>query len=326
MRNCLPLLLLLPALLLARQKVSVINPEAEIPYEPWFTSTLLAPTAVNMELGHPNLYLFLGGFATYGGYDSSWKLERGPTVWAINPSVSFEFATSKRTGIEAIGSYIINYSQGKRVANFQDTLLLFGYQLSDDQKDSWVPDCRLTFRTLFPTGQFDQLDPVIEGIDATGQGAYFFGPGIACQKLFYLEDSFLMIHWSLAYFYPTKTKIRDHNAYGGGLGTRGTIRPGQIFTSIISLEYSWAQQWALAVDLQLLHQTKTTDFEGVPGITPAGEVGVVGLPSSTEIALAPAIEYSLSAKQGFLFGGWFTIAGQNTEAFAALTLAYTIIF
>ncbi|MDN3505880.1 MAG: hypothetical protein P0S96_01470 [Simkaniaceae bacterium] len=326
MRKTVLALLLLPTLLLARQKATVIHPGADVPYEPWFTGTLLAPTAVNMELGHPNVYAFLGGFAIYGHYDSSWKIHREPTTWAINPVFDIQFATSKRTGIEVVGAYIINYREGERTSHFQDTILLFGYQVSDDQKDSWVPDCRLTFRTLFPTGKFDQLNPVIEGIDATGQGAYFYGPGLACQKLFYLQESFFMLHWSFGYFYPTKTKIKNHNAYGGGFGTRGTIRPGQIFTAFLSGEYSWSQQWAFACDLQILHQTKTTDFNGEPGITPSGEVGTVGLSASTEIALAPAIEFSFTANTGFLFGAWFTLAGQNTEAFAALSLAYSHIF
>jgi|GEM_PF-5955270 len=42
--------------------------------------------------------------------------------------------------------------------------------------------------------------------------------------------------------------------------------------------------------------------------------------------IAPAIEYSLTANSGFLFGAWFTIAGQNTEAFAAAAIAYSYIF
>ena len=326
MRKIVLALLLLPTLLLARQKVKVIHPDTEVPYEPWLTGSLLAPTAVNMELGHPNFYAFVGGFGIYGRYDSSWKFQKEPTIWAINPVVDFQFATSKRTGIEVVGSYIINYRDGERTSHFQDTLLLFGYQVSDDQMDSWIPDCRLTFRTLFPTGRFDQLDPVIEGIDATGQGAYFYGPALSCQKLFYLPESFFMLHWSFGYFYPSKAKIKNHNVYGGGFGTRGTIRPGQIFIGFLSGEYSWSQRWVFAFDIQVLHQTKTTDFNGTPGITPSGEVGTVGLSASTEIALAPAIEYNLSANSGFLFGAWFTIAGQNTEAFAAAALAYSYIF
>lgn len=45
--------LLIPLILLGRQKNSVIHPGVAVPYEPWFTGTLLAPTPVNMKPGHP---------------------------------------------------------------------------------------------------------------------------------------------------------------------------------------------------------------------------------------------------------------------------------
>nr|NGX26738.1 hypothetical protein [Chlamydiota bacterium] len=284
MRTIIIIILLLPSLLLARQKVKITHPGVEIPYEPWFTGPLLAPTAVNMEIGHPAIEPFLFVFNTYGKYDSSWKLKNETTIWAINPLVDFQFAVTKRTGVEVIASFVTNIKDGQSKTHFEDTILLLGYQVSDDKKDSWVPDFRFLFQTIFPSGNYHQLDPILEGIDATGQGAYFFGPNLSFQKLFYLPENFFVLHWSFGYFYPTKTKIKNHNAYGGGFGTKGTIRPGQIFLAFLSGEYSFNQRWGFAFDLQFFHQTKTTDFNGRAGITTTGEPGTVGLPAATQIA------------------------------------------
>lgn len=318
MRNLI-ILLILPTLLLARQKTIITHPNIQIPYEPWFTGPALAPTAVNMKLGHPALEPVVTLFDNYGSYNNHWKLEKETTIWTLNYLIDFQFATSERTGVEIIASFNESHRKDKTSTHFTDTILLLGYQVSDDQKDSWVPDFRLFFETFFPTGKFRQLKPENFEIDATGQGAYFFGPNFSFQKLFYLDNHFFVLHWSLGYFFPTRARLKETSAYGGGPGTRGTIRPGQLLTAFLSGEYSLNQRWVLSFDTAFVYQQRAKDFRGTTLIP-------VASPTTVQLSFSPQIQYNLSPQSGFLFGSWFTLTGRNADAFASLFAAFTHVF
>jgi len=322
------LLFLIPTLLFCRQKTQVNHTEAEptTPFIPWLTGPFLAPTPVNMKLGHPAIQPSLTAFGIYGEYNEDWKLKTNDTIWSINPIVDFQFATTENTGVEILASYVSNHQDGKKDSNFEDTLVFLGYQVSDDIKDSWVPDFRLMLQINFPTGNYNKLDPTKRGIDSTGQGAFFFGPVIAFQKLFYLPCNFFMLHWSVGYLFPNKAHIKGMNAYGGATDTDGQIRPGQFFYAFLSGEYSFSQHLAFACDIQYIYQQKTRRFSGNPGTFPSGAPAQIGLPASMQFSITPSIEYSFSANAGLLFGSFLTLAGQNADAFASLFIAYLYIF
>ncbi len=319
-------LLLVPALLLARQKTNIIHPGVEVPYNPWFTGPLLAPTPINMVPGHPAIEPSVAILATYGQYQSDWGVKTEDVTISINPFVDFQFGITDNTGIELLASFVTNFKNGNSSTHFQDTILLFGYQVSDDVKDSWIPDFRLFLQTNYPSGKFKRLDPELEGIDSTGQGAYFVGPNLSFQKLFYLPKNFFVLHWSLGYIFPTRAKLRDLNAYGGGSGTKGHIRPGQTLIAFISGEYSINQKWVLAFDSDIIYQRRSSRFRGKPGLNPDGTPAAVGLPSSVQFSFVPQFEYNFDSHSGLLVGAWFTVFGRNAEAFAGAFLAFLYIF
>ncbi|NGX40136.1 MAG: hypothetical protein KR126chlam1_01477 [Chlamydiae bacterium] len=326
MKSILTLSLLLPSLLFSIQKNIMIHPGVEVPYIPWMTGSLLAPTPINMKPGHPAIEPSISIFNTYGEYDSSWKLKSKKSIWAINPLVDFQFAFTENTGLETIASFITSFKDGKSSTYLQDTIVHLGYQIADDQKDSWVPDLRLLFQTIFPTGKYRKLSPSKKGIDSTGQGAYFFGPNLSLQKLFYLPCNFFVLHCSFGYFFPTKAKLKGFNTYGGGYKTKGKLRPGQSMAAFFSGEYSFNQRWVFAYDTAFFHQRKSSHFRGNPGLTKERTPAKVGLPSSTQISFAPQIEYNFSSNSGLIMGTWFTLAGRNSKAFASAFLAYLYVF
>ncbi len=320
------LLFLLPAALFSYQKPHIVHEHIHVEYEPWLTGPVLAPSANTPEIGSPAIEPILTLFCTYGDYDENWKVKSEKNIWAINPLVLFTFAVSEKVGVEVLGSFISSYQGSKHSTHWQDTIALIGYQVAQDQKDSWIPDFRLLIEATFPTGRHDDLDSDKDGIDSTGQGAYFLGPGFVFQKLFYLPHHFFVLHGSAAYFFPTRAKMKGMSAYGGGKGTKGTIEPGGIFTAFLSGEYSFSQRWAIASDIMFLHQNSASDFRGVLGVTPTGAPAIVGLAASTQVSLSPGIEYNFSAYSGMIFGSWFTVAGRNTDAFVSAYIAYLHIF
>lgn len=314
-------LFLVPALLLAEM------PPAEKPsYTPWFTGSLLAPSATNAKVGHPSIQASVAVLNILGQYNSNWKLEKEDSFWSINPTLDLQLAITEKIGIEALPAFVTNVNEGNSFSHLQDTNIFFGYQLLEDQEGSSVPDFRIMLQTIFPSGKYDHLDPDKEGLDATGFGAYQLGPCISSQKLFPFSNSYFLLHWSLAYLFPLSTQVKGFNVYGGGVGTKGTIIPGQNLIGYFSGEYSFHQHWVFAFDLQALYQKETSHFSGKAGIDEEGEIAKVGLPSSVQLSLAPQIEYNFSENMGVLMGGWFTFAGQNSEAFAGLIAAFLYVF
>lgn len=324
--NKMSIFLSAPLCCFATQKAQISHPQPEVPFELWLTGPFLSPTAVNMEPRHPAIEPAIAGFAIYGQYNDDWKMEKEPTIWAINPILDYQFGITDRIGIEVLVPYIFNYRDGKTFDHFQDTIVNLGFQLADDIKDTWVPDFRLLIQTLFPSGNFHRLDPDLFGLDQTGQGAIQTGFELAFQKLFYLPNGFFMLHWSFGYLYPQETKIEGFNAFGGGFDTKGTLRPGETFIAFLSGEYAFTSHWVFAIDFQFFHQTKTSEFRGRLGIDRLGNEAKVGLDPVTQIAATPSIEYNFTSHTGMLFGTWFTIAGRNASAFASLFFALIHIF
>jgi hypothetical protein len=302
-----------------------IGSEILIPYTPWFTGPLLAPTPINMQPSHPAIEPSITIFKTYGRYDSHWSFKKQQGIWAINPLVDFQFAITDTLGIETLASFITNLRENQSSTHFQDTIVLFGYQISNDIKGSWVPNCRIILQETFPTGKYQKLNPHKYGIDSTGMGSFQTGPVLVIQKLFYFPHNFLSMEWSIGYLFPSKVNVKGFNAYGGGYHTKGKIHPGQTLTSFISGEYSINQNWVFAFDTEFLYQRKS-HFSGKKGYDANGNIAKVGLPSSMQISFAPEIEYNFKAGSGLLAGIWFSVAGKNSSAFASAFLSYLYVF
>ena len=304
---------------------SYTHSENQLIYTPWFTGPLLAPTPINMQPGHPAIEPSLTVFNTYGKYNSHWKLKKQDTTWAINPLIDFQFGITNNLGIETLVSFISNFKNGKSASHFQDTTILFGYQVSNDIKGTWVPDFRLILQETFPTGNYQKLDPAKQGIDSTGFGSFQTGPVLVFRKLFYLPHSFFSLRWSIGYLFPSTVNVKGFNTYGGGYWTKGKAKPGQTLTAFLSGEYSINQRWVLAFDTEFLAQGKS-HFTGKSGVNVTGGIASTRLPSSVQISFAPEVEYNFTKSSGLLAGVWFTVAGKNSAAFASAFLAYVHVF
>lgn len=327
MKRSIILLFLFPIFAFAHLNggASIPSQEDQFAYIPWFTGPLLAPTPINMKPGHPAIEPSLTVFNTYGKYSSEWNLKKQNNIWAISPLVDFQFGITDNLGIETLVSSITNFKNGQTSTHFQDTIVLFGYQLSNDIKNSWIPDCRLFLQETFPSGKYQKLDPKKEGIDSTGQGSYQTGPVVAFRKLFYLKKNFFSLRWSMGYLFPSSVSVSGVNTYGGGAETKGKVRPGQTLIAFFSGEYSINQKWVIAFDTELLYQQKAR-FTGKRGFSATGRLARVGLPTSIQISFAPEFEYNFNSRSGLLAGIWCTVAGKNSAAFASGFISYLYVF
>ena len=297
-----------------------------LPYIPWFTGPLLAPTPVNMRPGHPSIEPIVTIAHVYGVYDSNWEVKSQPKFWSVSPLIDFQLGITDYLGLEFDVSFISNFQKGRSSTYLQDTFMFFGYQISNDTRDSWIPDCRLLIQEIFPTGKYRKLNPKKVKIESTGQGSFQTGVVLAFQKLFRLPNQLFALHWNLSYlFFQSKADVQGFNTYGGSPNTKGKATPGQTIIAMISGEYSMNQNWVFVFDIAYSHQRKS-HFSGKKGQDSLGDQAVVTLPASTQISVTPGLEYNFDINNGLLFGTWFTLAGENTNAFAALYLAYVHTF
>lgn len=315
-----------PTYLLAKSKNVPFKQNYETPYIPRFvTGSLLAPTPINMEIGHPAIEPIFIFSSTYGKYEKNWGFTHTKTTWAINPSLDFQLAITESIGLELYPAYISNFQENKSFSHFQDTNVFIGYQISRSQEKSWIPNFRTDLHLIFPTGNYQKLDPNLNGIDSTGQGAYQLGPTLIANKLFKFNSHFLSITGSIGYLYAISINIKGYNTYGGASGTKGKVKPGNAWLFFLSGELSLTQNWALAGDLFIITQGSSS-FSGIKGRLPSGMEPQLDLANSAQISVTPSIEYNFTDNLGMLFGSWLTVGGNNSTAFASIFASMVYIF
>ena len=297
------------------------------PSEPWFTGPLLAPSANVVPLGSVNVepYLFLIGNS--GEYDPNWAFQETPFFWTygFNPIVQFGIAPGVDFLVAPFAYFHETESQHSWAIG--DTQVGVGFELL--RESSYWPSMKLGIRELFPTGKYRNLDPTKLQTDAGGLGSYVSIIGLTIGKLTQIrDDHYLEARLFCAYSIPSSVYLKGFNTYGGDFGTKGTYYPSQYFTADLAMEYSFTKNWAFALDVLYLYGTKSR-FKGIPGagLTPGNpefsDDGADSLTTgvSTQISLAPAIEYNWNSSWGVIAGCWFTVAGKNSSVFQSGVIA-----
>ncbi|MFI5333973.1 MAG: hypothetical protein ACHQT8_02255 [Chlamydiales bacterium] len=319
MKRLLALFLLLP--ILARGEEYPAPTTANEVEEFWSTGTLLSPFAYVTPKGYIDVEPMLFVTRTNGRYDRNWRAQDAPKAVNVNALLVVQIGITDRIDFQIIPDAFYNHIQGTSSTNFGDLPLGFDFQLLSEKKGEWWPAIKFSIIEIFPTGKYQRLDPKKNGTDVTGLGAYATVPFLVFSKRVNLPKPYsLNTYFTLEYLFAPPVHVRGYNTYGGGFGTRGTVRPGNIFTAILSGELNLTKNWVLVLDIQNIYGNKSS-FSGKHGKNADGTRASVGAPSFNELTLAPAIEYNFSAKWGVIAGAWFAIAGRNTERFAGGTIA-----
>jgi len=313
------LILLLPIIVFARQTTyEHLKKTDNPPYVPWFTGSLLPPSAINAAPGHPVIAPFVGFSVTYGEYQDNWNIKGTTNTYSVNPYLEILFGINDHIGIDIYTSCITNFKKDQSSTHLQDTIILLGFQIARDKPKTWIPDIRIILQETFPTGNYQKLNPKKLGTDSTGLGAFQTGFNLVAQKLFPIRDHFLLLKWTFAYLFPASVHVKGLNAYGGDISTSGTGYPGQSLYFYLSGEYSLNQQWVLALDSLFEYQKKST-FSG-------HTIDHVGTPPMLQFSVAPQLEYNFSNHSGLLFTLWTTLFGRNSPAFASFIATYYYAF
>ena len=277
-------------------------------YPQWFTGPIITPTPITMPVGHPGLEVAWLLGKNQGHYNSNWRFEDGPSLWATGPYVDFQIGLNKIFGAEYIGALLTKFCHGARYTHLVDSIFRFGVQISTDQQGSWIPDFRILFQETIPTGKYQKLNPNKYGTDCTGDGSFQTGVHLAFQKLFHSKKNHdFRLRWTFGYFIPASVAVSGLNYMGGNAETKGTIYPGQFFIGYICGEYALGRQWAICVE-------SSYQF-GAKGKFSKTRGPYIAVPSFSQITIAPELQHTFSANFGVLMGAWLTIAGNNSAAF-----------
>jgi hypothetical protein len=289
--------------------------------EPWFTGPLLATAGKTTARGHTNFEVY--GFRTinHGRFNNARELEQTSrfTSTVVNPV--FCHGITDNLDLQFSIPYAYNESQHRRFHKFGDAAVTLGYQLIEQKDSKWRPNLRGTVQEILPSGTFTELDPSLNGTDATGTGSYQTVFGLNFQHLHKFNDvNYLRTRLNLNFAYAAPVDITGLSVYGGTPDTVGRINPGNFYALDLAGEYTLSQHW-VAVMETFISRREPTHFSGFIGRNPDGTPGAIGHGVVELYTLAPAIEYNFTSNVGLIAGPWFTVAGRNTSRFISYVLA-----
>lgn len=289
-------------------------------FVPWYSGPLLTGSASNVDPGMMLLQPYLFTTVTHASYNDDRDSKNIPNILTLNPL--FYFETGITTWMDLFGTFSAAFNrQNDHWASYsEDSSLGLGFQIQ--RETPYIPKVRLAISETLPTGKHDNLDPSNGGIDATGGGSFNTTFSLNLSKVFWWNKLHpTAMRTNLVYTFTTPTHVDNFNAYGGGQGTDGKVKPGNSWSIDVGYEYSITQRWVFACDAVYSYFNKSS-FSGKKGRDANGLPFSIGGPSGDQLSFSPAIEYNLSPDMGMVAGVWFTATGRNSSNF--ISLVYTL--
>jgi hypothetical protein len=287
--------------------------QAKKMFNPWYTGPLLTPSASIVPPGSFNIQPYIFYTNNYGKFDGHGHSHDIPNLNNFNPQVVFQAGVLDFMSAIVVVQGTRNTQRGKHSTYWGDSSVSLGFVLL--KEGPYRPALLFSVGETFPTGRYQHLNPKKGGIDATGMGSYQTKFSLNLGKVIWWVTTHPMnVRLSLNYIYPALVTVHDFNAYGGGHGTHGKVRPGQGFQGDIGYEYSFTQRWVFALDAVYTYNNNTT-FSGHKGFSAPGVPAAVGGPFNDQLSFAPAIEYNWNENLGVVAGAWFTVWGRNSSNF-----------
>lgn len=291
-------------------------------FNPWYTGPLLTPSATMMPPGYGNVqpYVFVNdNYAAYNKERKSLPLKNN--LINLNPLAIIQAGLTDSMDLSVTVQTNTNWLDGRSGGGYGDTQAGVGFLIQP--QTLYVPKMKFSITETFPTGKYQHLRS--DGLDGAGSGSYQTQFSFAMGKImFWATKHPLNARIALAYRVAAPLKVAGYNSYGGGIGAKGTVRPGNTFSADLGFELSLTQRWVFANDF-VYTTTNKTRFSGFTGTTANGSSALVGKGYSDQLSLAPAIEYNWSDQLGILGGVQFTVYGRNSSNFIAgiISVEYT---
>jgi hypothetical protein len=287
-------------------------------FNPWYTGPLITPSSSMNAPGHGNIqpYLFFGG--AYGKFNKDRHSVSLPhNIYSLQTNLGFATGITSSVDIMITPAAIVNWQNNHSGGGFNDLTVTLGFKIAG--QTLYVPAMKFTIAETFPTGKYRNLSFNGLGLNSTGGGSYQTQFGFAISKLiWWLYEHPLNLRSFIGYTIETTVHVDNFNAYGGGLHTDGTVRPGNSLAADLGIEWSFTERWVAALDIVYVAQNKTK-FHG-------HTIAPVGGGYQDNLSLAPAIEYNWNENLGILWGVQFSVYGRNSLDFAKGQFSVTYSF
>ncbi len=305
----------------SEEEEPAVSTDCSTSENPWFIGPLLTFSSEVIEFGYIDIEPYLRFNAQTDQYDRHWHAKKIPTFYTLSPLVLVEVGFAKRLSYQVIPRASYNWTKRASSFVFNDFILILNFQLYKGDMDK-APNVKLYIQELFPTGRYQHLKASKLGTDSGGGGCFVTQAGFIIGEMHHIRcDSYFSWRLNPFYNFHASRHVSGVNTYGGAPNTRGTIRLGASWGLFFGCEYSLTKNWVLAMDAYGYYQD-SVHFFGKQGTNSDGTVASVGMPSSAQFSLAPAIEYNWSESFGMIAGPWFTIAGRNSPCFVGGLIAF----
>jgi hypothetical protein len=292
--------------------------EAKKMFNPWYTGPLLTPSASVLPPPHVVIQPYFFYTDNYAHFDKHGKSHRVPDLDVIKPALApLQVGITKWMDATVSISGVHNHQHGHSYMNWGDTMVSVGFGLL--RQTAYKPAIKFVIQETFPTGHYQRFSARKANVESTGAGSYQTNFSLNVSKVvWWLTLHPMNFRTSIGYTVNSNVFVHGFNSYGGGKGTRGSVKGGNTFAWDIGYEYSFTQRWVAALDIVYNYSSKTT-FSG-------RTVAPVGGPFNDQLSLAPAIEYNFNDHSGVLAGIWFTVWGRNSSNFFADVFSFYYMF
>ena len=293
----------------------------------WWTGPLLAPNASTFPAGHWLVEPYVFDVITNGHFDASGKRQPGPREHDLGSLSYVIYGVTDRLSVGLLPRIGYNEPAGQPNSSsvgLGDLGVQLQYGLTSFHEGSWVPATAVVLGVTFPTGRYDRL---AQPSDGSGNGVYTTSLAWYSQEYFWLPNGrILRGRLDLTYAISGSAGIQDQSVYGTQAGFRGHVYPGEAFTADAAAEYSVTRSWVVATDLIWVHNASTR-LTGSNSLSAMLEAPVTVESGSSEyFAVAPAVEYSWSARAGVIFGVRIFVAGRNISSSITPAAAINLVF
>ncbi len=293
---------------------------------PWFTGPLLAPSGQTIPKGHFNFEPYLMFTDSFGVYNRNWRVTKVPDTKTFNAMPVISYGLTDFMDLQAVLPYRFNSKNNQHSSQNGDLTLIAGFQAYKQRPGHWLPSLRVTVGEILPIGNYNNLNPARQGVDAGGSGLFQTAIGFNFQQVMQpYNEHYLRSRFALTATLPGSVNVKGFNAYGGGVDTNGSLNPGVQVQGDLAFEYQLTQHLVSVLEFTILDRERST-FNGAVGRTLTGLPATVGHGEVEQITFAPALEYNFNAHLGVIAGVWLSLTGKDSNQFitGAVALNYYV--
>jgi hypothetical protein len=277
----------------------------------WMTGPLLTLPGDTMSAGTIGIIpVLLDGIST-GGIDGQGHGYSVPAQNQVSLLAYLLYGVTDDFNLGVVPRISYNHMPAYKSSSsiqFGDLSVEGQYRLLHFQEGGWLPTISLDLAETFPTGTFDRLDRVTDGV---GSGAYTTTVGIYTQTYFWLPNGHILRpELNVSYSVSNEVHVSGLSTYGTPTDFQGVAHPGQGLSVDLSFEYSISQNWVAGMDLWYEHD-RSTRIAGIHSLGSSSQSISQETGSSDMFYVAPSIEYNWSGSLGVIAGVRVFAAGRN---------------